>query len=113
MLGELFELLGYRATCVASGREALDLLSADDAPTFDAIFSDISMPEMDGYELAGKLREMRKAARLHTRLLIAMSGYGSPEDKEHARRSGFDRHVTKPPSLEQLQEVLSDARPGT
>ena len=58
---------------------------------------------MDGYEVARRLRQMPVAERA---LLIALTGYGSPEDRLRAREAGFDAHLTKPTDVDQLRRML-------
>lgn len=69
----------------------------------DIIFLDLGMPEKDGYELA---REIRAEKKLDKAKLIALSGYGQPEDKSKSQKSGFDAHIVKPVSIEELKELL-------
>jgi two-component system chemotaxis sensor kinase CheA len=78
---------GYDVTHVGSGAGALKL--RDGGARFDAIVSDIEMPEMDGYALARKIREPGPWADLP---LIALSGSGTPA---LSREAGFDDHVSK------------------
>jgi len=68
----------------------------------DAIVLDIGLPDMSGYEVA---RRMRNAG--FTDLLLALTGFGQPEDKAKAREAGFDHHFTKPISMAELSAVLS------
>jgi len=74
----------------------------------DVVLCDIGLPGMDGYQVAKALREAPGARRSY---LIALTGYASPEDQERARAAGFDAHIAKPPTNEQLQEVIARA-PG-
>lgn len=108
VLAQLVGMLGHRATVVHSGSEAIALLSKR-GDEFDVIFSDISMPEMDGHQLAGQIRARRDDGSVRTRMLIAMSGYSDPEEKERSLASGFDRHVVKPPDVELLESILAEA----
>lgn len=61
------------------------------------------MPDIDGYALARRLRliSMTKMA-----LIVAITGYGQPEDRARSLRAGFDHHLVKPVELEQVQEVM-------
>ena len=59
----------------------------------DAFILDIGLPDITGYELARRLRAMPQFAQS---TLIALTGYGQPQDKEDARKAGFDEHVAKP-----------------
>lgn len=65
---------------------------------------DIGMPKLDGYETARRLRERPWAA--HTRL-FALTGWGQEEDRERARRAGFDQHLVKPVDPEALSQLLN------
>jgi two-component system CheB/CheR fusion protein len=69
----------------------------------DVIVCDIGLPGMDGYEVARVVRADDSLKRIG---LVALTGYALPEDIERARASGFDEHIAKPPSVENLQQVL-------
>jgi CheY-like chemotaxis protein len=104
-------LEGHEVRVAYSGVAALEMSKAY-AP--DAVFLDIGMPGMDGYEVARRLRREVWAKDL---MLIALSGWGQDEHRRRAREAGFDRHVTKPADLAALQSVLSahreSHRPGS
>jgi len=70
---------------------------------------DIGLPGMDGYAVA---RAFRSEDALRKVYLVALTGYAMPDDIERTRAAGFDRHVTKPPALEQLERLLADAPAG-
>lgn len=59
----------------------------------DAVFLDISLPDMNGYRVA---EEMRRIPPLDKSLLVAMTGYGDAEHAHRSREAGFDHHVVKP-----------------
>jgi CheY-like chemotaxis protein len=101
----LLQLLGYDSRAACNGREALAL-----APEYrpDIVLIDLGMPGMDGYEVARALRAM---AGFDEVLLVALTGYGSEEDRRLTRDAGIDRHLIKPVDLAALQSVL--ATPGT
>lgn len=71
----------------------------------DAALLDIGMPGMDGFTLATKLRAIPayKSAKL-----IALTGYGQPEDLERIQSSSFDHHLVKPAPMTELSRVLED-----
>lgn len=73
----------------------------------DIMLLDIGLPQMNGYDVARHLRALPEFD--HT-LLVALTGYGSAEDRRRSQEAGFDLHLVKPPSLEQLQSVLSSPR---
>ena len=76
----------------------------------DAFILDIGLPDITGYELARRLRAMPQFANA---TLIALTGYGQPQDKENARLAGFDQHVAKPAEpghiLALLERSVKDA----
>ena len=102
----LLERLGHDASAVADGPQALERLAK--AP-HDLAIVDIGLPKMDGYELARRVRASFGSS-IH---LVALTGYGQPEDRERARAAGFDDHVTKPLDLNALMALLQAPRPGT
>ncbi|HEY4058604.1 MAG TPA: ATP-binding protein, partial [Kofleriaceae bacterium] len=72
----------------------------------DVMLVDIGLPILDGYEVA---RQMRKYADGHRPRMIAMTGYGQPEDRQRALASGFDSHLVKPIAYAQLLAQLATA----
>ncbi|MCA1323739.1 hybrid sensor histidine kinase/response regulator [Herbaspirillum sp. alder98] len=93
--------LGLDMRSAANGREALALAAAHQ-PAVAII--DIGLPDMSGYELAAALRSAPQTASMR---LIALSGYGLAEDKARAAAAGFDLHLTKPLSLDDLTQYLA------
>jgi len=71
----------------------------------DVVLCDIGLPGMDGYDVA---RAFRQAPALQPIFLVALSGYALPEDLERAADAGFQRHLTKPPSVDALERLLSE-----
>jgi PAS domain S-box-containing protein len=96
----LFELWGHEVICAYDGRAALEA-AAKYRP--DAVFLDIGLPGMDGYEIAERLRELPESA--HT-VLVAITGYGQDEDRRRSREAGIDHHLVKPVAPETLQKLL-------
>jgi two-component system CheB/CheR fusion protein len=84
----------------SDGKAALELLAAK---TYDVLLSDVSMPEMNGFELIAAARKLPTPHRL---LAIAITGYGRDVDVRNALEAGFDAHVAKPVSIDQLQAAL-------
>jgi two-component system, sensor histidine kinase len=87
-----------------NGADALDVIRT---ARLDAAIVDIGLPQMDGYELARRIRLEPAGSGL---VLIALTGYGFPEDRARSRAAGFDRHLVKPATFEDLLEEL-DAVP--
>jgi signal transduction histidine kinase/CheY-like chemotaxis protein len=96
-LADVLRLMGHHAEVAYSGTMALQ--AADDLDA-DLILLDIGLPEIDGYEVARRLRRM---VGRDTRI-VALTGYGTEEDKRRSREAGFDEHVVKP--------VMADALAG-
>jgi len=71
----------------------------------DVGFIDIGLPTLSGYEVAKEIRRQPKGEGI---VLIALSGYGQPEDKRKALDSGFDAHLTKPVDLDDVTKLLSE-----
>jgi signal transduction histidine kinase len=100
-LAELVRTMGHEVRTVHDALAALKV-----APAFrpDLCFLDIGLPVMDGYELAGKLRET-KALAPNARV-VAVTGYGQDSDRERAKNAGFDEHLVKPVTLELLTQAM-------
>ena len=100
MLQELLKVAGANVMCATNGGDALRLAAEND---FDVILSDISMPEMDGFEFLHRLRMID--GRQNTPV-VAITGFGRSDDIARARTAGFYSHLTKPLNLQVLTEVL-------
>ncbi len=99
--GALLEHLGHVVWVAGTGAQAI-LAAGRHAP--DVAMLDIGLPDMDGYTLAARLREDAPALRL-----VALTGYGQKADVAQAAGAGFDLHLTKPATLEDLQRALAPA----
>ena len=73
----------------------------------DVVLCDIGLPGMDGFAVA---RAFRADDSLKRVVLVALSGYALPEDLQRAQEAGFERHLSKPPSIETLEELLGNVR---
>jgi len=72
----------------------------------DVLISDVGLPDGTGWDLLTKLREEHRA---HPGFAIAVSGYGTPEDRQRSRTAGFRHHLLKPFSPESLDTLLQEA----
>jgi len=100
MLGKLLEIEGAFVDLARSGRQALAIAGQK---RFDLVVSDISMPEMDGYQL---LRELRELPNMRSVPAIALTGYGRAADIERAHAEGFSEHLIKPIDIDQLLHIV-------
>ncbi|MEA2446266.1 MAG: two-component system, chemotaxis family, CheB/CheR fusion protein, partial [Thermoleophilales bacterium] len=100
MLGKLLEIEGAFVDLARSGPGALEIAGKK---RFDLIISDISMPEMDGYQL---LRELRKLPDMDNVPAVALTGYGRAADVERASAEGFAAHLTKPIDIDELLRMV-------
>ena len=66
------------------------------------------MPGMDGYEVA---RRLRADDRLKATVLVALTGWGSADDKRRTKEAGFDRHLTKPVDTKVVDKLLAELTP--
>jgi CheY-like chemotaxis protein len=100
----LSKLLGKMGQQVEVQQDALSALESARAAPPDVVISDIAMPNVDGYELA---RRLRQEPALEGTVLIALTGYGQDSDRQAAKDAGFDHHLVKPVGLEALEEILA------
>ncbi|MGA2344192.1 MAG: ATP-binding protein, partial [Steroidobacteraceae bacterium] len=96
----LLELDGHEVEAALSSADALARMHAFKP---QVVLLDIGLPQMDGYEVA---RRIRAAPELAGVRLIALTGYGQAEDKERAKSCGFDDHLIKPVDYSALQRAL-------
>ncbi|HEX4268065.1 MAG TPA: response regulator [Steroidobacteraceae bacterium] len=69
----------------------------------EAVFLDIGLPGMDGYEVAARLRALPQAKGA---VLIAITGYGQDDDRLRSRRAGIDHHLVKPVAPDALRDLI-------
>ena len=100
-LGALLQMLGAEVRVVHSGPSALETLERFKP---EIAFLDIGMPEMDGYEVARRIRGMQQWRELR---LVALTGWGQERDRRQSKAAGFDQHLIKPADVSALQAVLN------
>jgi PAS domain S-box-containing protein len=96
----LLGMEGHETRAVHTARAAL-LAVPDFKP--EVVLLDIGLPEMDGYEVARRLRAQNGKRRMR---LVAVTGYGQPADRRRAHAAGFDEHMVKPVEPTALQDFL-------
>ena len=98
-MAELLAMEGYLVASAGDGGMALDALERH---VFDLAVLDIGLPDMSGYDLAGRMRQLRPAMPL-----IALTGFGQERDKDSAAFSGFVAHLTKPVAMDDLLRTIA------
>jgi PAS domain S-box-containing protein len=100
-LAMLLEMQGYIVSVAYRAQDALER-AAIAAPGIFLL--DIGLPDMDGYDLARKLRTQPATSDA---VLIALTGYGQAQDRERSEHAGFDHHLVKPVEIERLSALLA------
>ncbi|HUP31019.1 MAG TPA: ATP-binding protein [Usitatibacter sp.] len=103
-LGMLLSMAGHRVDTADDGPSGLASALAERP---EVALVDIGLPRMDGYEVARRLRSNAGGYRPY---LVALTGYGLPEDRERALAAGFDAHVVKPVDPAVLDQLLAGLR---
>jgi CheY-like chemotaxis protein len=101
---DLLRLYGHDVVAVRTGQEAL---ASTQRWVPHLVLLDLAMPGLNGYDTAAALRA---DARLHDTLIVAVSGFGSREQRDRAAAADIDLHLVKPVTFDQLQHVLAQSR---
>ncbi len=99
-LALLLEMHGHDVISAYEGRAVLDL-AAREKPS--VVLLDIGLPDVDGFEIARRLRADPRTAHM---VLVALTGYGQAEDLENSRRAGFDHHLVKPAAVDRILALV-------
>lgn len=99
-LAMLIQMLGAEVRVARNGPAALAQI---DSFRPEAVLLDISMPGMDGYEVAQRIRSLPASADI---MLIALTGWSQEEDRQRAKASGFNHHLLKPLDIDALRALL-------
>ena len=102
-LAMILKIDGHETDRVYTAHDALER-SVSFKP--DVILLDIGLPGIDGYEVARRLRATPGLERLR---LVALTGYGQPEDRARTRAAGFDDHLVKPVEFPALERAIAGA----
>lgn len=97
----LLSMVGFAVKGVSTGSEALE-----EAPAFgpDVVLLDVGLPGLSGYDVARRLRDMPQFV---SAMLIAITGYDTPEARALSAAAGFDHHICKPVNFDELARLLS------
>jgi len=104
-LGRLLGLLGHEVRVAYSGPDGVRA-ACEWLP--ELVLCDIDLPGLDGYDVARELRRNPATAGIR---LVAVTAYGSDEDRRRSRQAGFDRHYTKPLEVATLPRLLGRPEP--
>ncbi|MBV8741102.1 MAG: PAS domain-containing protein, partial [Sinobacteraceae bacterium] len=100
-LALLLQVEGHETQCSYSGAAAIEAFSSYEP---SIVLLDIGLPGIDGYEVARQMRAKSGGTRVK---IIALTGYGQPEDRERALQAGFDDHIVKPISAAAMSAALA------
>ena len=96
----MLELAGHQVLEAEEGVGGLELLKTARP---DVAVIDVGLPGLNGYEIARRFREESDTGGV---MLVALTGYGTPEARERSRQAGFDHHLIKPVNADALQEIM-------
>ncbi|MBA2238462.1 MAG: response regulator [Lysobacter sp.] len=101
-LAMMVEMLGHDVRCLYDPHEV-----GPEVERFrpELLFLDVGMPGMSGYDLARALREADGGEEI---AIVAVTGWGQPEDRRMTRAAGFDEHLVKPPALEAIRRLCNN-----
>ena len=100
-LSALLEMGGHATRVANDGCQAIEMAGKFQP---QVVFLDIGLPGMNGYEVARKLREM---PGMEQAILVALTGWGTREDRARSSEAGFDHHLTKPADMNAVETLLS------
>ena len=107
MLQMLLAVEGHEVDSAEDGRDGLALI---ERVRPDVALIDIGLPLLNGYDVARMLRARCQGPPV---LLVALTGYGQPEDRQRALAAGFDEHLIKPVNLDRLTQIMSRSPAAT
>ena len=99
----ILEKLGYHADAVANGKEAVKTL---ETIPYDLVLMDVQMPEMDGLQATGIIRDARSGFPHHDIPIIAMTAHALKGDRERCLEAGMDDYISKPVKPSAIDEIL-------
>jgi len=108
LLTRLLEKRGHQVTTAGNGCEALEAIKKQN---YDLVFMDVQMPEMDGMNATGKIREEEKISGGHL-LIVALTAHAMKGDRELCLAAGMDDYMTKPIQQPDLDAILAKYAPG-
>ncbi|MCI5511796.1 MAG: ATP-binding protein [Eubacterium sp.] len=101
------EELGIQVTRAADGKEAVKIFEENSPETFDLIFMDVMMPEMNGYEATAAIRAIKKRPDARRIPIIAMTANAFAEDVQASLDAGMNGHIAKPIVMEEVKKAVA------
>ncbi|MDB5939726.1 MAG: putative histidine kinase, hybrid, partial [Polaromonas sp.] len=102
LLAEMMEMMGFRVSVAYTGEAALATMRKD-MP--DAVLMDIGLPDINGYEVCRRLRQLPGSRQP---VVIALTGWGNDNDRDRATEAGFNGHLTKPAEPDRIVALLHE-----
>jgi CheY-like chemotaxis protein len=99
----ILQIQGYNVTVVNNGREALEAHAQGE---FDLILMDCHMPEMDGFEATREIRGRERSETGKRVPIVALTANAMAQDREECLNAGMDDHLSKPFTMQTLQDML-------
>jgi CheY-like chemotaxis protein len=109
LMQRLLNKRGHRVTIADTGKAVLAALERD---SFDLVFMDVQMPELDGFEATSEIRRREAQTREHL-TIIALTAHAMAGDRERCLASGMDGYMTKPIDPKELDEMLKSFQPAS
>jgi PAS domain S-box-containing protein len=100
-------ILGLLGDEVHTARDGLEAVAVAERVRPDIVLMDIGMPRLNGLDATRRIREQPWGRDM---IVIAMTGWGQPDDRERTKAAGFDGHLVKPVGLEDLQRLMEELR---
>ena len=101
------EELGILVTRASDGREAVKIFTESSPGTFDMIFMDIMMPEMNGYEATEAIRALNNCPDARDIPIIAMTANAFAEDVQASLEAGMNGHIAKPIVIDEVIKTIA------
>jgi signal transduction histidine kinase len=102
----MLAIAGHTVRCARDGAQAIA-----EAQSFapEVVLLDVGLPELDGYQVARRLRQLPQTRHA---LIIGLTGYGMPADRQRGREAGFDHHLLKPADPAELRTLIESWSPN-
>ena len=101
----ILEEVGFAVDIACDGVQAVRMMSEEPVGTYDAVLMDIQMPNMDGYEAAGRIRALDDAGKARVPI-VAVTANAFEEDRQLALNAGMNAHLAKPYDVPKMMETL-------